>query len=202
VPQKPYHHGDLRNCLIEAGIELINQEGEKHLSLRKVSAKCGVSQTALYSHFQSKEDLLSAIQDHVTEQFTAVMEEAMGSGQDQNDPRVLIEIGKRYVLFFIRNPHYHSFLFSQPGMQINLAWDGDSSDSFAPFELLKATVARIFGGAMPKERLQDTTISLWAVVHGLSAIATMKTVKYDKNWEDKIEDIIAVTNRTRMVRPE
>lgn len=43
---------------------------------------------------------------------------------------------------------------------------------------------------MSKEKMEDTIISLWATVHGLASIATMKNVCYDKDWETKIEDII------------
>jgi hypothetical protein len=43
---------------------------------------------------------------------------------------------------------------------------------------------------MAEEKMEDAIISLWATVHGLASIATMKNVHYDKNWEEKIEDII------------
>lgn len=191
MPNKPYHHGNLRNSLIEAGIELINQEGAKQLSLRKVCALCGVSQTAPYSYFQSKEDLLEAMQEYVTEQLMEVVENAIKSCPDQNEPSVLIQIGKSYIMFFVNNPQYFPFLFSQTCMEINLSLDCDGTKSFPPFELFKTVVFRIFGKTgMPKEKMEDTIISLWATVHGLASIATMKNVHYNKDWETKIEDII------------
>ena len=191
MSNKSYHHGDLRNSLIEAGIELINQEGAKQLSLRKVSALCGVSQAAPYSHFQNKEDLLKAMQEYVTEQFMEVLKNTIKSSSNQSDPSVLIQMGKSYVMFFINNPQYFHFLFSQPCMEINLSLDGDGTKNFPPFELLKTIAFRILGEhEMPKEKMEDTIISLWATVHGLASIATMKNVHYDKEWETKIEDII------------
>jgi len=193
MSNKPYHHGDLRNSLIEAGIELINQGGAKQLSLRKVSALCGVSQAAPYSHFQSKEDLLKAMQDYVIEQFVEVLENTIKSCPNQNDPGVIIQMGKSYVMFFVNSPQYFHFLFSQPCMEVNLSLDGDGTKNFAPFEILKTTVFRVFEETeMPMEKMEDTIISLWATVHGLAAIATMKNVHYDKAWETKIEDIICL----------
>ncbi len=186
---KPYHHGNLRSTLIEAGIELINHEGAESFSLRRVCARCGVSQTAPYSHFQNKEELLAAMQDYVTEQFMRQLRGAMAAVDDPNDPRVLVEMGKSYVMFFIRNPQYFAFLFSQPYMTVNLSLDADGTDNFPPYELVKSIVLRIFGG-LPRQRLEDMIISLWATVHGLASIATMKNVRYDKDWESKIEDII------------
>ncbi len=188
---KLYHHGDLRNSLIEAGIELINQEGVKRFSLRKVSALCGVSQAAPYSHFQSKEDLLKAMQDYVTEQFMADLERSIQSYTNQNDPGVLVQMGKSYVMFFINHPHYFHFLFSQPCMTVNLSIEGDAAENFQPFELLRTTALRVFEkDKLSKEIIEDTIIALWATVHGLASIATMKNVHYDKDWETKIEDII------------
>ncbi len=188
---KPYHHGNLRNSLIETGIELINQEGLKQLSLRKVAALCRVSQTAPYSHFKSKEDLLEAMKDYVTEQFMEVLNNAVKSCPNQHDPYVLIQLGKSYVMFFIRNPHYFSFLFSQSCMEVNLSLDADGTKNFPPFELLKTLSFHVFGeSGMNKEKMEDIIISLRATVHGLASIATMKNVHYDKDWETKIQDFI------------
>lgn len=191
MSKKPYHHGDLRNSLIEAGIELINEQGANGFSLRKVSALCGVSQAAPYSHFQDKEELLQAMQDYVTEQFMQVLEEKVKSYPNKKDLKVIVELGKSYVMFFINNPQYFTFLFSQPCMKVNLSLDSDGTNNFPPFELLKSTVFDVFGeSGMPKEKMEDTIISLWATVHGLASIATMKNVCYDKDWKTKIEDII------------
>ena len=56
-----YHHGDLRNALVAAGLEILTQDGDKTLSLRKVARRAGVSHAAPYRHFSSKEALLTAI---------------------------------------------------------------------------------------------------------------------------------------------
>ena len=53
--RQTYHHKDLRNALIETGIQLVSTEGVNAFSLRKVAAACGVSHAAPYSHFQNKE---------------------------------------------------------------------------------------------------------------------------------------------------
>lgn len=191
MANKSYHHGDLRNSLIEAGIELINERGLKEFSLRKVSALCGVSQAAPYSHFKSKEELLEAMQEHVTKQFMEVLENSIKDYSDKKDPRVLIEMGKSYVMFFINNPQYFSFLFSQPVMKINLSLNADENSNFPPYELFKSVASSFFeDSGMSEEEMEDEIIYLWATVHGLTSIATMKNVNYDKKWETKIEDII------------
>ena len=69
-----YHHGNLRRALIDAGVRIINEEGEDKLSLRKVAAACEVSHAAPYAHFKDKEELLAAIKSDVTERFMGELE--------------------------------------------------------------------------------------------------------------------------------
>ena len=185
-----YHHGDLRNALIEAGIELLNETGPHQFSLRKVAARCGVSQAAPYSHFENKESLLLSMQEHVTNQLMDILRDTVKAWPDQQDPYILIRMGKAYVLFFIRHPQYFSFLFSQPIMTVNLSLDGDDTGNFSPYKLMKTTAATLLGKQLSKEKLEDAIIAMWSTVHGLAALATMKNVRYDKDWELKIEDII------------
>lgn len=191
MKNKQYHHGNLRYSLIEAGIDLINRYGEKGLSLRKVAAVCGVSQAAPYSHFKNKEDLMDAMRDYVTDKFMDSLENTVRSSGNLEEPRLLIEIGKCYVLFFLENPHYFPFLFSEYGMEVDLSLHASGFRSFPPYELMKRIAVPILEQlGMSGDKIEDAIISMWATVHGLAAIATMPNVHYDKAWEAKIEDLI------------
>ena len=188
--EKNYHHGNLKSCLIEAGIELVNAEGEKHFSLRKVAIMCGVSNAAPYSHFKNKEELHEAMKSYVTVQFTEELSNSI-KGEDLDDPYTLVKLGKSYVMFFIKNPQYFEFLFSQSCINVDLNIYNGAKSNFPPFELLKELHFKILRkNGMSDEKIKDAIISAWATVHGLAAIATMKGIIYDKNWESKIEDII------------
>lgn len=190
MTEKRYHHRNLKNCLIEAGIELVNAEGEKHFSLRRVATMCGVSNAAPYSHFKSKEELLEAMRSYVTGQFTEELNNSI-KGEDLDNPYTLVKMGKSYVMFFIKNPQYFEFLFSQSCVRVNLNMDNDIKNNYPPFVMLKELHFRILRKmGMPDERIKDAVISAWATVHGLAAIATMKGVSYERSWENKIEDII------------
>lgn len=115
---KSYHHRDLKNALIEKGIELVNREGVNSFSLRKVAADCGVSHAAPYSHFQSKEELLNAMQQHITDRFSELLEHTIKKYEHETD--LLKHMGIAYVSFFIENPSYFSFLYLQSNMKIDL----------------------------------------------------------------------------------
>ena len=189
--EKPYHHGNLKNVLLEAGINLINKEGEDNFSLRKVAALCGVSHAAPYSHFKNKDDLLKEMQTYVTTQFMETLEATVLTSSQLGDTEQLIQIGKAYVLFFKRHPQYFSFLFSQPCMTIDLSVNGTDEENFPPFRLFRDVARRALTKMeFSESRMQDAIISMWALVHGLSSIVTMKHVRYDQDWEEKIEDLI------------
>ena len=72
-----YHHGDLRNALIETGIKIINESGEEGLSLRKVAAKCNVSHAAPYAHFKDKDELIAYYKDFKTKLSTKMLGETL-----------------------------------------------------------------------------------------------------------------------------
>ncbi|MCL1917019.1 MAG: TetR/AcrR family transcriptional regulator [Peptococcaceae bacterium] len=187
--RQAYHHKDLKHALIERGIELINEEGLKTFSLRKVAAACGVSHAAPYSHFQNKEHLLSAMQDYVTNEFSKVLENTIaGCG---NKPNALEYLGKAYVIFFMDNPHYFSFLFTQSHVQIDLSFSADSHNTYKPFEIYKELgLALLDKSNYPEAGRKDAIIAMWSFVHGLASLVTMKNVHYDEDWRDKITDFM------------
>ena len=118
-----YHHGDLRNALIETGIRIVNECGEKGLSLRKLAAACGVSNAAPYAHFSGKEELIQAMQEYVTEKFTGRLQEAIDRKADEGAEQMILAMGKAYVLFFVENPTYFTFLFSGDSIHAHLSLD-------------------------------------------------------------------------------
>lgn len=189
MENRPYHHGNLRNALIGAGLELINTEGEENLSLRKVALKCGVSNAAPYAHFNSKDEFIAAIQQHIMDLFTSTLEQTVEMYADT--PNILLMLGTAYVKFFYKNPLYFDFLFSRNNIQINLSLDCAGEKEIPPLKILKQIATQTFRKIdMPESVMQNKIIAMWALVHGLSAIATMPNVEYDKDWETRIEEII------------
>jgi AcrR family transcriptional regulator len=106
-----YHHGNLREALIQAGLRSLQVEGVETLSLRKLAEQCGVSPAAPYAHFENKEALLDAMEEYVMVELTKALEQTargyVGKGT------LLLELGVTYVLFFFENPAYFTTLFSR-----------------------------------------------------------------------------------------
>ena len=189
MTKEQYHHGDLRRSLIEKGLEIINQEGEEKLSLRKVAMKCGVSNAAPYAHFKSKDEFIVAIQQHIMDSFTDSLEKTADQYKDSDS--LLPMLGKSYVMFFYKNPLYFDFLFSRKNIRIQLSLSVSDENENPPLDILKKTAVSIFKKANISEKsMQDKIIAMWALVQGLSSIVTMPNVEYDDDWEVRIEEII------------
>ena len=183
---KPYHHGDLRNLMIEKGIEFINEHGAKSLSLRKIAAACGVSHAAPYSHFANKEELLSAIENHITEKFTVVLKESVKEAGET--PEGLFRMCCAYVLFFARNPEYYRFIFIHSDITV-----GDGHE-YEPYDFYREFMQKLFDAMdYPQELWKKTFIAQWAMIHGLASVAVMSVSDPEdlRHWEEKVPDMLS-----------
>ena len=183
-----YHHGNLRQALIDAGIKIINESGEENLSLRKVAQRCEVSHAAPYAHFRDKEELIEAIKTSVTDQFTEELTTAAKGAK--NAESAIVEMGKHYVSFFIHKPDYFKFLFGSQNITAHLKIDADSSEDYPPFVLLKKTYVRYLKENKIRKSKKEQEVELlqiWATAHGLAAIACMSGVEPSFDWEEMLK---------------
>jgi AcrR family transcriptional regulator len=154
----PYHHGNLRQALLEAALVILEKEGEAGLGLRDLARAVGVSAAAPYRHFDSRAALLEALAVTGFQRISAAMEGVAAS--DPPDP--MAAMGKTYVLFALSNANLFRLMFSpqlkkdgRPGLRI-------AAD--AAFDTLRHVV----GGDMRAGRIK--ALAAWAKVHGLSVL--------------------------------
>jgi AcrR family transcriptional regulator len=111
MPSKKYHHGDLENALIQAGVEILSKEGVSGLSLRKVAKRAGVSHSAPYAHFKDRQSLIAAISTEGFKQLYTKLDAAIAPFAD--DPkRQLVEAAWAYVEFARNNADTFKIMFS------------------------------------------------------------------------------------------
>ncbi len=187
-----YHHGDLRNALIEESIKMINTSGEDSLSMRKLAERCGVSMAAPYAHFKNKEEMINAIKEYVEDSFTAYLEAAVSSCKNDIEKKI-ITLGNAYITFFIENPEYFTFLFSRGYIHANLDFKSSDEKVFRPFKILKDLCSVYFEEKKPE--LTDyekelEIIRIWASVQGLTSIMFMPNVKWSRNWKEEISKLL------------
>ena len=100
---------DLRQALIEAGIEEINRFGANDFSVRRVANACGVSTAAPYKHFKDKKEFIGAIIDYVNEQWAVEQDRLLASCAD--DPRTqMVTVATGYIKFLMEKPYYRQTL--------------------------------------------------------------------------------------------
>ena len=108
--KQAYHHGNLRQELVKAGLETLEQEGVSGISLRKLSRDIGVSHNAPYMHFSNKEELLAALAEEgfieLTKELKKSIIEAGETFQDQ-----LREAAICYVQFAVSRPAQMGIMF-------------------------------------------------------------------------------------------
>ena len=111
MKKKAYHHGDLKNALVDAGMEILNSEGLAGLSLRSVAQKAGVSHSAPYAHFKDKQALIAAISTEglrkLYKQLSAVVKQHEEHPLDQ-----LYELAWAYVDFALDYTGLFKVIFS------------------------------------------------------------------------------------------
>ena len=124
-----YHHGNLKEELIENGLKYIDKYGTETFSMRKLADSIGVSPAAPYAHFKNREAFLSEVRTYIADRFYTLLKETIDNCLESS--RILLELGKSYVLFFCENPLYYRFLFSIDNIDI---------DDYPPFGLFKIRI--------------------------------------------------------------
>ena len=187
-----YHHGDLRNALIEESIKMINSSGEESVSMRKLAQRCGVSMAAPYAHFKNKEEMINAIKEYVEEAFTKYLEAAISQIENDIEKKIIV-LGNAYITFFIENPEYFTFLFSRGYIHANLDYKSSDENDFKPFKILKDLCTIYFEKKKPElsdHEKELEIIRIWASVQGVTSIMFMPNVKWSRDWKNEISKLL------------
>ncbi len=163
--KKTYHHGDLKNALIKAGVEILAKDGVSGLSLRKVALKAGVSHSAPYAHFVDKQALIAAISTEgfrqLYERISVVAEEYKTKPAQQ-----LMEVAWTYVQFALDKRDRFKVMFSDV-LEKEKEYPEFVAESQRNFQLVKMIVeANQAAGALRSGASELAALSAWGIVHG------------------------------------
>jgi AcrR family transcriptional regulator len=159
--RESYHHGDLRNALLQAALELVREKRSTHFSLRDLAERVGVTQSAIYRHFTDLDDVLSTL---CRDGFDAFGKAEGQMLTEASDPwtrlRGLIRV---YVHFATNNPAYFRIMFDS-----GFANRPENISRARPtFQYLVDVIAEIGGS---RDGAFEKAVAIWASMHGLSAL--------------------------------
>jgi AcrR family transcriptional regulator len=167
-----YHHGNLVEALVTATVEIIEERGAEHVSVREAAKRAGVSPGAPFRHFRSKTALLTAVAEQAMDRLTEAVAKAQ-SKVDSSDPIGAFEaIGQGYLEWAIANPTHFQIISSRTLI------DFDASDSLRDqneairrkmIDLL--TKAQLQGRLAPGADFDHLVLAARALVYGLARMA-------------------------------
>ena len=171
-----YHHGDLHQALLAAGVELAREGGPDAVVLREATRRVGVSPNAAYRHFADRDALLNAVSSEAQAALARVIEEEFDLAPATDGPGSararLRAIGTAYVRFARGNPGLFETAFGVP-VDLNRSGDPQAAgpSGRTPFELLTMAIDEyVAAGIMPAGRRPGAEFLAWSAVHGLAML--------------------------------
>ena len=168
--RRPYHHGDLKNALLDTALKQIAEHGAQTLSLREVARAAGVTHGAAYRHFRNKESLLACIAEQGFRQLSATMRAAaQAAAPDSLD--MLRATGMGYLDFATSHASHLQVMFGGL-IKSHEPYPGLLEASQAAYQDLQGAVRRgIQSGRLAAPSEQVAAVAAWSLVHGLALLA-------------------------------
>jgi len=164
-----YHHGALREALLDATLRLIEAEGIGAVSLRRVAREAGVSPGAPYHHFADRADLLASLTARGYELLAAQLAAAR-AGAGPAPLHALAGLVRAYVAFARREPGYFRLMF-RPELAGSHEHPGLRAAQRANHEQLEAAVAGcVDAGIIPADQADVLGVATWSLAHGLASL--------------------------------
>ena len=168
-PARAYHHGNLRQALVDQAVRTIRETGVEALTLREVGQHLRVSRTALYRHFADKQALLAAVAGQGFRAFRQALAEAWEPSRHDRDG--FMDMGRAYVRFARDNPSYYRVMFG--GFVDKVECDpGLADEAGSAFAVLVGAIAEL----QQRHIVRGTdapalALFVWASTHGLALLA-------------------------------
>jgi AcrR family transcriptional regulator len=164
-----YHHGDLKNALIQAGIDILSKEGVEGLTLRKAARVAGVSHAAPYAHFTDKQALIAAISTEGYRRFYEKLSAAVSAYPDE-PLRQLLEGAWDYMKFALDDPAHFHITFSG-AVEREKDYPELVEATEVSFRLVVQIVTRCQqAGFLNPEPPDLMAVGIWSAVHGLACL--------------------------------
>lgn len=164
-----YHHGNLKEALVRAALELIAKKGPAGFTFAEAARWAGVSPAAPYRHFRDRDELLSSVAQRGFEQFEAALARAWNDGRPDAFT-AFDRVGKAYLKFARTEPVFYSAMFEAgipPDTSPELAQAGERA-----FAVLKKATEQLVATMPASSRppVLMMALHIWALAHGIASL--------------------------------
>ena len=166
MAKRGYHHGNLRQALVDAALKLVENKGPTGFTLSEAAKQAGVTPAAVYRHFEGREDLIAEAARQGYEVFADLMEYAYKTGQP-SDLASFEATGRAYLAFARRYPGHYVAMF-ESGISIQRTPELAQVAARA-FAVLEKAAGRLSKHIPPEKRPPPQMFSahIWAMSHGV-----------------------------------
>ncbi|WP_433974340.1 TetR/AcrR family transcriptional regulator [Tunturiibacter lichenicola] len=174
--RKTFRHGDLRNALLIAGLEMARVGGPDAVILREATRQASVSPNAAYRHFANQSALLNAVRSVCISHLAAAIEDELKKCRPGRNPEAfarksLRAVGMGYLGFAMREPGMFRTAFSVPPPVHSPDPANTASMGLNPFQLLSLALDRMQECGLLKRKAREGAEYLaWSTVHGLALL--------------------------------
>jgi len=190
-PLNTYHHGDLRDALVQAALQEAELGGPEAISISALAKKLGVSQPAPYKHFADREALLLAVTAAAFRQFSAVMRESISKPSKRSK---LSRFAQATLEFGLRRNGIYRLMFASRTMACAPKGSELQAAAMETLELLLEALEAPAVGLL-RER---SALKIWAALHGVVMLAEQGLLTgqvANVSREELVEDFVAETKQ-------
>lgn len=166
---QPYHHGNLKEAMRQAALAMLSEGGIEMISMRAIAQRVGVSPSAAYRHFESKEALLAAIAEAGFRQLTAALKAVRHDAQVPVNDKFQ-RMGMVYLAFAVANPAQYRLMYGN--LAVNTARFPDVQAARRQLSREVFSMIRLCQGEPAPDRA--TTLSIanaaWSLTHGAAML--------------------------------
>lgn len=184
---RAYHHGNLRQELLDAAMRVFGQRGTLDFTLRELAREVGVTHNAPYRHFAGKEELLQALRDEGFRRLAEAEHAALRAlGAGASGRKRVVALGEAYLRFAIAEPQYFHLVLSAP-----LEPGEPRQAETESYAVLERTLeeCRVAGEARSDLGARELALAAWSLVHGLSGLVSSRRLPSD---ERRIQGYVAI----------
>lgn len=167
--RRSYHHGNLREALIRAALDLIGQKGPAGFTFADAARMAGVSSAAPYRHYRDRDALIADVAHRGFEQFEAALQQAWNGGRPEPF-KAFENIGRAFLAFARREPAYYAAMF-EAGVALDSTPElRQAADS--AFAVLRAA-SETLCAPLPRENRPPAlmmSLHVWALSHGIASL--------------------------------